>query len=292
MLHRALLILSLFTLLALPALAKAPAPKKKTEAPPAPVAPAPELAPVALPVAVTVEAPLAPGSLVLVVDADTDEATVGGQAASLKKGENKLGLPAGNVAYVVKFSNGLTVKGDVKVPAGGEARAEAWSAGKLLLHVGEGVKVEIDGKVAQVASGQVLQDVGIGAHTVVVTQPGYIGRKASVDVTGGHTAEITANLDKFDVPVDNTLAWVGIVGGGALIVTALVIDAVTQYDKVGGEATRWSLFGVGTAGFVGGTLLLKHNLDEVGTPPTKDGTFDVKVSRWGNGAMALLGWRF
>ncbi len=287
--HRTLGFLLVSALVAGTAQAKVAPPKPKApEA--AAVAPAP--APVALPAAVTAEAPLAPGSLILVVDADTDEATIGGQAASLKKGDNKLGMPAGKVAWTVKFANGLTVKGEANVPAGGEARAEAWSAGKLLLHVGEGAKVEIDGKAAQVAAGQVLQDVGIGSHTVVVTQPGYVGRKASVDVTGGHTTEITASLEKFDMPVNNVLAWVGIVGGGALVVTALIIDAATQYDKVGGEATRWTLLGVGTAGFVGGTLLLKHNMDEVGTPPTKDGTFDVKVTRWGNGAMALLGWRF
>lgn len=290
--HRVLFSLLLAALVAVPVWAKPPAAKKLPVPPPAFVTPTITPDPVPPPAAVTPEAPLAPGSLILAVDADTDDASVGGQAASLKKGDNKLGLPAGNVAYVVKFANGLTVKGEANVPPGGEVRAEAWSTGKLLLHVGEGAKVEIDGKSAQVASGQVLQDVGIGSHTLVVTQPGYIGRKASVDVTGGHTTEITANLDKFEVPVDNTLAWVGIVGGGALVVTALVIDAVTQYDKVGGEATRWSLLGVGTAGFVGGTLLLKHNLDEVGLPPTKDGTFDVKVTRWGNGAMALLGWRF
>ncbi len=289
MMHRTLGFLLVSALVAGTAQAKVAPPKPKApEA--AAVAPAP--APVALPAAVTAEAPLAPGSLILVVDADTDEATIGGQAASLKKGDNKLGMPAGKVAWTVKFANGLTVKGEANVPAGGEARAEAWSAGKLLLHVGEGAKVEIDGKAAQVAAGQVLQDVGIGSHTVVVTQPGYVGRKASVDVTGGHTTEITASLEKFDMPVNNVLAWVGIVGGGALVVTALIIDAATQYDKVGGEATRWTLLGVGTAGFVGGTLLLKHNMDEVGTPPTKDGTFDVKVTRWGNGAMALLGWRF
>ena len=288
--HRTLGFLLVSAFVAGSAQAKVAPPKPKAPEAAAAVAPAP--APVALPAAVTAEAPLAPGSLILVVDADTDEATIGGQAASLKKGDNKLDMPAGKVAWTVKFANGLTVKGEANVPAGGEARAEAWSAGKLLLHVGEGAKVEIDGKAAQVAAGQVLQDVGIGSHTVIVTQPGYVGRKASVDVTGGHTTEITASLEKFDMPVNNVLAWVGIVGGGALVVTALIIDAATQYDKVGGEATRWTLLGVGTAGFVGGTLLLKHNMDEVGTPPTKDGTFDVKVTRWGNGAMALLGWRF
>lgn len=294
MLHRALIAFLMTALFAAPAVAKPEAKKKPAPPAAAPVAPppAPAPAPVALPAPVTVEAPLAPGALILVVDADSDDANIGGQITALKKGENRLGLPAGPLSYAVKFANGLTVKGETNVPPGGEVRAEAWSAGKLLLHVGEGAKVEIDGKTAQVASGQVLQEVGIGSHTVVVTQPGYIGRKASVDVTGGHTTEITANLDKFDVPVNNALAWVGIVGGGALIVTALVIDAVTEYDKVGGEATRWSLLGVGTAGFVGGTLLLKHNMDEVGLPPTKDGTFDVKVTRWGNGAMALIGWRF
>ncbi len=292
MLHRALLFALLLVAYAVPTAVEAlPAkhkPSVSTAVPPS----AAEPVAVALPPAVTAEAPPAPGALILAVDADSDDATVGGQAASLKRGENRLALPAGNVAYAVKFANGLTVKGEVKVPPGGEVRAEAWSAGKLLLHVGDGAKVEIDGQPAAVAAGQVLQDVAIGSHTVVVTQPGHVGRKASVDVTGGHTSEITANLEVFVVPVDNTLAWVGIFGGGALVVTALVIDAVSDYNKVGGDATRWSLLGVGTAGFVGGTLLLKHNLDEVGAPPTRDGTFDVKVTRWGNGAMALVGWRF
>ena len=288
--HRLLLFVLLLSVHAVPALAKVAPIKHKLPEPPAATVPQP--AAVALPAPVTVEAPLAPGALILVVDADSDEVVVGGQAASVKKGDNRLGLPAGPVAYSVKFANGLLVKGEAKVPAGGEVRAEAWSAGKLLLHLGEGAKVEIDGAAVPVVAGQVLQDVGIGAHTVVVTQPGYIGRKASVDVTGGHTTEITANLQKFDVPVDNALAWVGIVGGGVFVVTALIIDATPDYNKVGGDATRWSLLGVGTAGFVAGTLLLKHNMDAVGTPPTQEGTFEVKVSRWGNGAMAAVGWRF
>ncbi len=289
MLYRALFTVQVGVFLAISVPSVAAPGKKAVKVPAAEVV---VPAPVPLPAPATAEAPLASGALILVVDADTDEATVGGQGASLKKGENKLGLPAGKVAYAVKFPSGLVVKGEASVPPGGEVRAEVWSAGKLLLHVGEGAKVEIDGKAAQVASGQVLQEAGIGSHTVIVTQPGFIGRKAAIDVTGGHTTEITANLEKFETPVDDTLAWIGIIGGGALVVTALVIDAVTQYDKVGGETTRWSLLGVGTAGFVGGTLLLKHNMDEVGTPPTQDGTFNVKVTRWGNGAMALLGWRF
>ena len=288
--QRALNLLLLVGLLAASAPAFAAPSKKKLVAPAPVVAPAP--APVALPAVVTPEAPPAPGALILVVDADTDEATVGGQAASLSKGENRLALPAGSVAYVIKFASGLTVKGDAVVPPGGEVRASAWSTGGILLHVGEGAKVEVDGKALPVVAGQAAADLGIGSHTVVVTQPGYIGRKASVDVTGGHISEITANLQKFEVPVDNTVAWVGILGGGALVITALIIDAATDYNKVGGEATRWTLLGVGTAGFVGGTLLLKHNMDAVGLPPTQDGTFDVKISRWGSGAIASLGWRF
>lgn len=269
----------------------------KTAKKPAPVpvvVPEPVVAPPPAPSPTVVEAPpvVAPGALILVVDADSDEVTVGGQAASVKKGDNRLSLPAGGVQYVVKFASGITVKGEAVVPAGGEVRAEAWSGGKLVLHVGDGSKVEIDGKAAMAAGGQVQADLPIGSHTLVVTQPGHIGRKATVDVAGGRTTEIFVNLDEFVVPVNNGLAWTGIIGGGVLIVTALVIDGVTTYDKVGGEATRWSLLGVGTAGFVGGTLLLKHNMDEVGTPPTQDGTFDVKITRYGDGAMALVGWRF
>ena len=287
-------LVSVIAALVLPLPASA-GPKSAKKAPPAVPAPAP--APVvvapAAPSPTVVEAPPpAPGALVVVVDADADDAMVGGQSIALKKGENRVSLPAGNVEYVVKFASGITVKGVATVPAGGEARAEAWSGGRLVVHVGDGGKVEVDGKPAVVAGGQAALDLPIGTHTVVVTQTGHIGRKASVDVTGGHTSEIMANLDVFAVDVHNGLAWTGIIGGGALIVAALVIDGVTTYDKVGGEATRWSLLGVGTAGFVGGTLLLKHNMDEVGTPPTQDGTFDVKITRYGNGAMALLGWRF
>ena len=279
----------LLLLWAAPLLAAKPKQKPAVATPPPPVeAPAP----VALPLPATPEAPPAPGALILITDADTDEATVAGQVVSLHKGENRVALPAGAVVFAVRFGNGLLVKGEAVVPPGGEARAEAWSAGRIAVHVGDGAKVEIDGKPATVAAGEVVADAGVGSHTVLVTQPGHIGKRASVDVIGGHTTEITPNLAKFEVDVDNTLPWIAVLGGGALIVSALVIDAVTRYDKVGGEATRWGLLGLGTAGFVGGTLLLKANMDAVGTPPTQDGAFDVRITRRAAGAMAVLGWRF
>ena len=104
MLHRALLFALLLVAYAVPTAVEAlPAkhkPSVSTAVPPS----AAEPVAVALPPAVTAEAPPAPGALILAVDADSDDATVGGQAASLKRGENRLALPAGNVAYDSLFS--------------------------------------------------------------------------------------------------------------------------------------------------------------------------------------------
>jgi hypothetical protein len=75
-----------------------------------------------------------------------------------------------------------------------------------------------------------------------------------------------------------------------LVVAAIAIDALSTYDELGGDVTRWSLLGVGAAGFVGGTILLKHTLDEAA--PVKDVRYDVKVAGLRGGAVANLSLRF
>lgn len=234
----------------------------------------------------------ASGALILTLDADAVSADVAGQAASLKKGANRLALPAGPVAYSIVFEGGLTVKGDAVVPAGGDATAFVYSRGTITVTAGEDAKVEIDGKPVSGGAGKYTGDAALGSHSVVVSRTGYSGRKGNVDVVAGKTTEVEANLEKFEPVVDNTLAWTTMTVGGLLFVSAILIDNFKKYDQFGGDTAKWAMFGVGAAGFVGGTIMLKHNMDAAGVAPVKDGGFGIKVTGVQGGAVATLGLRF
>ncbi len=232
------------------------------------------------------------GALILTLDADAVSAEVAGQAASLKKGANRLALPAGPVAYSVVFEGGLTVKGDAVVPAGGDATAFVYSRGTITVTAGEDAKVEVDGKSVIGGAGKYTGDAALGSHSVVVSRTGYSGRKGNVDVVAGKTTEVEANLEKFEPVVDNTLAWTTLTVGGLLFVSAILIDNFKKYDEFGGDTAKWAMFGIGAAGFVGGTIMLKHNMDAAGVAPVKEGGFGIKVTGVQGGAVATLGLRF
>lgn len=280
-----------------------PAPAPSSDRPaPAADRPAPTPAPAAepAPAPATPPAAAAPGTLVVVADADglVAELRAGSdtRAVGLKKGENRFEYPAGVVKIVIKKADGATVhEAEVQVPSGAEARVQFASRGQLVVKAPEGGKVEVDGKALEAKDGQVAADVDPGDHSVVVTAPGKVGQKGQVGVTAGKTTTVQAKLDAFQPAGNTTLAYVGMIGGGALVVTALVIDATTRFDELGGDATRWGLFGVGAAGFVGGTILLKSTMDE--QPPVQDRGFDVQVSGVGlaptkGGAMAQVQLKF
>jgi len=262
---------------------KAPAPAIAPAPDPAPIAQAPDAAP----------APVAPGALILNADADGLIAQVSGALVGLKKGSNRTEQPAGSAKVLVKTPAGRVVfDGVIVIPSGGEERVDLTSLGQLGVRTPADAKVTVDGKPLTAAAGGFAAELEPGTHSLLVTAPGCIGKKGSVDIEAGKKTTMTAKLDPFAPPGHTKLAWAGILGGGALIVAALVIESTSKFDEFGGDPVRWTLLGVGTAGFVGGTLLLKSGMDEAATPPTQDGTFEVKVSQVRGGAMAQLGMRF
>lgn len=279
---------------ALCAVAALPAWAKPPKAEPAAAVATPAPAPVAAPPAEAAPpAPAAPGVLVLVADDDGLVAEVSGTIAGLKKGDNRFDLAAGSARVVVKTAAGKVVhEGVAVIPSAAEERIAIVSLGKLEVRAPAQSKVAVDGKDLTASGDAYAADLQPGSHSVVVTSAGRIGKKGSVEIEAGKKAAIAANLEAFEPAGHETLAWVGIIGGSALIVAALVVEATTKYDEAGGDPVRWTLLGVGSAGLVGGTLLLKSAMDEAAAPPVKEGTFDVKVTQVRGGAMARLAMRF
>jgi len=231
--------------------------------------------------------------LVVTSDADGLAAEVGSTVTGLKAGDNRFDLPAGLVRVVVRNKAGAILHdAEITVPAGGETRLAVVSLGKLEIDAGPDAKVIVDGKAVRGKGGRFATSVEPGARSVVVTRPGHVGRKGPVAVESGKTSTVHADLTAHEVAGDTTLAWVGIVGGGALVLGAVAIDSFSSYDDLGGDATRWGILGIGTLGFVGGTILLKSQLEKAGNPPTENGSFRVQVGQTRGGARIQVGLRF
>lgn len=266
---------------AAPAPAAAPAdgtPAPTDAAAPAEPAPAPE--------------PPKPGHLVISADADELVAEVAGAVHGLKKGNNSIEVAAGDWTVVVRTKAGKAVGSyPAHVDPGAEVAVTVVSTGAIVVPVADGRTVEIGGKAAEAKDGKVEARLPAGKVPVVVKEPGKTGIKGEVEVLMGKTATIDPTLEAFD-PGNKTLAWVGILGGGALVLTGVLMEGFVDASSAGGDATRWTMMGVGTAAFVGGTILMKDILAKENDPPVKDGTFDVRLSASRNGGAASLALRF
>lgn len=261
-------------------------PKGERPPPPAPAAPADK--PAAAP------AVAAPGTLILNADADDLVAEVkpaSGEAkmVGLKKGENKVEVPAGDVMIAVNTKDGRKISESKLTFAGGDAQTlEIKSRGKLVVQAPTDADVQLDGKDVPAQSGQFAVDTVPGHHSVVVQRAGHFGQKGTVDVAVGKTATIAPQFESYDPGTKKTVAWAGMLGGGALVLAAVVIDATHKYDDFGGDTVRWTLLGAGAAAFVGGTVMLKNIMDEAA--PIKDTTFSVQVAHaQGGGVVSLAG---
>lgn len=240
--------------------------------------------------------PAAPGKLVITADADDLVAEIKAPGSEprligLKKGENPLEVAAGSVQVSVQTKGGRKVlEQSVEVAAGGSAQLAVRSRGILVIQVPADADVAVAGKDVDADAGAFRVELEPGSHSVVVQRAGHFGQKGSVTVEAGKTATVAPQFEAYDYGGKKTYAYAGIIGGGALVVAAIAIDALSKYDEFGGDVTRWSLLGVGAAGFVGGTILLKHTLDEAA--PIKDVRYDVKVAGLRGGAVANLSLRF
>lgn len=209
----------------------------------------------------------------------------------LKKGENAIEVTSGSVQVSVQTKGGRkVVEQGIDVPAGGQAQLAVRSRGILLVQVPADADVQVEGKDVEADAGKFQVELEPGSHSLVVQRPGQFGQKGSVAVEAGKTATVAPQFETYDYGGKKTYAYAGIIGGGVLVVAAIAIDALSTYDEFGGDVTRWSLLGVGAAGFVGGTILLKHTLDQAA--PVKDVRYDVKVAGLRGGAVANLSLRF
>lgn len=240
--------------------------------------------------------PARPCAVIVTSDAETTVTLNAGaveRTVTLKPGENRIEMPAGHFAVHADPARARIepAEGDLGEP-GQEVRVTVKTRGHVTVTVaGEG-RAEVDGKPLTAKEGKAEVDLPAGEHSLIVKQPGYFGTKGALAVAPGRTAEVVPRLEKFSGGGNPTLAWAGILGGGALIVAAISIDAFSKYDQIGGDATRWTLLGLGSVGFVGGTILLKSAIDAEASPPVRDGSFDVKVSAVRGGAVAQVGGTF
>ncbi|MEY3013792.1 MAG: hypothetical protein RIT45_2527 [Pseudomonadota bacterium] len=257
----------------------APAPEAAASAPtegePAPEPPSPK-----------------PGHVVIESDADGLVAEVAGAVHGLKIGANRIEVAAGDWTVAVRDKAGKAVGSwSVHVDPEGEAKVTVVTTGEVVIPVSNGRVVEINGKAVEAKNGEVRTRLPAGKASVVVKEPGKVGIKGDVEVTAGKSASIDPKLEHFE-PGNKTLAWVGIVGGGALVLAGTLMEPFVDASAAGGDATRWAMVGVGTAAFVGGTILMKDILAKENAPPVKDGSFDVRLSGGRRGGMATFALRF
>lgn len=268
-----------------PAPAPAPTPAPDAAAPATPESPA-------TPEPVPAPEPPKPGALIIEADADDLVAEVAGAVHGLKKGDNRVEVAAGACTVVVKTKEGKAVGSyDVQVPAGGELRVAVVSTGAVVIPVQGERTVEIAGKPVAAADGKVTARLPPGKVPVVVREPGKTGLKGEVEVVIGKTATVDPTLEAFD-PGNKTAALAGIIGGGALVLLGVLMEGPVDATAIGGDATRWALFGVGTAAFVGGTIWMKDIIAKENSPPVKDGSFDVRLTGGRRSAGAAIAWRF
>lgn len=247
-------------------------------------------------------APAAPAAAAevgtIVIDADADDLVAevkpskgDPRMVGLKKGENRVEVPAGPASVVVTTKSGRAVATlSIDVAAAATQTAKVVSRGKLIVQVPADAEVTLDDKPVPAQDGQFAGEFEPGAHSLVVQRDGHFGQRGSVSLAAGKTATVATTLQGYDPGGKATAAWVAMIGGGVLLVGTLVVDATTKWDEFGGDVTRWTMFSVGAAGFVGGTVLLKRTMDEV--PPVQDTDFTVQVSRAPGGGVAHVGWKF
>jgi hypothetical protein len=230
--------------------------------------------------------------VVIEVDRADLSAELAGAMHGLKEGSNRYEVPAGSHQVVVRGKDGKTVGSyPVQVPPGGEAVVRVVTKGTLVIPAAAGRVVEIAGKAAPVKDGKVEAKIAAGKVPVVVKEPGRVGLSGEVEIVAGKTASIDPKLEAFD-PGDKTWAWAGILGGGVMVVSAVLIETFVPATDWGGDATRWTLAGLGTAAFVVGTVHMKDILANENNPPVKPGRFDVRLSGGRRGGGASLALRF
>ena len=286
--HRSPFVVALLiALVAAPAFAGPPRPADPGPAPAATPAAAVG-APDAATTTVVAPAPAKPGHIVVVADADGLVAQVAGALHGLKIGANRFEVKAGAHTVVVQTKKGAKVGSyDVTVAAEGEATVKVATVGTLTLNVADGGALEVDGKKIKAKDGVASTSVSAGKHSVVVRRPGYFGTKGDLEVMAGTRVAIDPAMEKFKGG-NTTLAWVGVLGGSALVLSAVLIEAFADADALGGDATRWALVGVGAAGFVGGTILMKDILKKENNPPVHPGTIKAKLSMASKGARVAF----
>jgi len=240
--------------------------------------------------------PAADGTLVISADADDLVAEIkvaGGDArlVGLKKGDNRVELAAGDVVVSVSTKAGRRILDTkVAITGGGESRLDVKSRGTLVVEAPADADVSLDDRDVAAEGGVFKATATPGGHSLVVQRAGYYGMRGTVEVEVGKTARVATQFEAFDPGPKATIAWAGIIGGGALVVAAVAIDATSRFDEWGGDVARWTLLGTGAAAFVGGTVMLKHTMDE--PAPIKDTRFSVQVARVKGGALAGLTLRF
>lgn len=247
---------------------------------------------VAKPVVEASSAPPKPGHVVITADAEGLVAELNGAMHGLKVGENRIEVPAGDWKVVVRGKDGVNV-GDwtVHVDAEGEGRVDVVTIGHLVVPVVPGRVVEIAGEAVEATDGSVDAKLPAGTVSVVVKQFGMTGIKGDVAIVAGKTATIDPQLAAFSGGNKN-IALGAIIGGGAMVLGGVLMEALADADAAGGDITRWALVGVGTAAFVVGTIRMKSILELENNPPVQDGTFDVRLSAGRRGGMASFAMRF
>jgi len=237
-----------------------------------------------------------PATLKVTVDQPGMSAEIDGDAHPLKEGDNFWTRRPIPTRVVIKGADGkVLLEDNVQLKPGETYTLTVSTMSEIKLEVTEGTQIEIDGKMADAKPGTFSTRLRAGSHTLLVKRPGYFGQKGTIAVDAGRSHTIGTSLEKVpDMSRTRTVAWAGIIGGSAMLMSAVVLEFATDANTrgPGGDAARWILGGGGSVAVITGTLVLKGAMDAMDAPEVKETPFTVGFAPTRGGASAMVGLSF
>lgn len=215
---------------------------------------------------------------VLVVEADVAglEILVDGAVKPATGVTTRLDVPAREVKVALK-SGGQVLKSEtLDFTLGGTQTVTLRKFAVLKLAGAEGATVLVDGKAAPVEDGVVKLEAG--AHKVRVEKKGF--QPVETDVSALPGRDLSGSADLVAVDANTALTpylWAGAGLGAAMVISAVLIDAIADLDETGTDAVLAGLGGGGVLVFSASGLLLKRTYDAVNTPTVRDGGLKISV---------------
>jgi hypothetical protein len=230
---------------------------------------------------------------VLVVEADVAglEILVDGTPRQPTGVTTRLEVPAREVKVVLK-AGGQVLKTDTfDFTLGGTETVALRKFAVLKIGGADGATVLVDGKAVPVENGAVKLEAG--DHQVRVEKMGF--RPVETSVTALPGRDLSGSADLVAVKGCNCITpylWGGVGLGAAMVLSAVLVDAIADLDDVASDAVVAGLGGGGVLVFAGSGLWLKRNHDALNNPPVLDGGLKISVLPSSQGLTVGMGGSF